>query len=209
MDPYRSDRVVRALTALVTVAYYLVWVAVVLIVVVTPLMQLKGEYGTLDVPVRVDAPAATLVSDWDPQARGFELDHRHGELEVRLDIVPVRLRLLSWFATTAMAGLALLFVHQLRRLFVRVRDGAPFDADNARRLRSMGIVLLVLQVIETAYHFWAAVEVTRALDARSSVDLGASLDLGGGQIFMAFVLIALAEIFRRGSQLEHEQSLVV
>src|SRR5687768_10292759 len=108
MDPYRSDRVVRALTALVTGAYYMVWLAVILVLVVTPVMELNGESGTLDVPVRVDTPEATLVSDWDPQARGFELDHTHGELELPLDVVPFWLRLLSWVANAAMAGLALL-----------------------------------------------------------------------------------------------------
>ena len=209
MEPYRADRVVRVLTGVVTVFYYLAWLALVLVVVMWPVMALVGDYDSVEVRVRVDTPAGTLVSDWDPAAEGFELDEVNGELDVPLGVAPVWLRVVAWLWQMATTVLAVFLVHHLRRVFVRVREGAPFDAQNAWRLRTVGILFLVVNVMYSAYEFFMAVVVTRALDARSSIDLGASPDLNTQEIFLALVLIALAEIFRRGSQLEDEQSLVV
>jgi hypothetical protein len=48
---------------------------------------------------------------------------------------------LLWTHTAAALGLMLLFLHYLRRIFQRVRDGAPFDAANAVRLRWLGMLL--------------------------------------------------------------------
>ena len=210
MEPYRADRVVRMLTGFVTFLYYLSWVSLVIVLLLTPVLALLGrEYEDVEVPVRVDAPEGTLVSDWDPAAQGFALENVSAELAVPMGVAPVWLRVLSWLSQVVMAILAVLIMHHLRRVFVRVRDGAPFDAQNARRLRALGILLLVWNAVQAAYDFFMAVVVTRALDARSSIDLGATPDFHSQQMFVAFVLIALAEIFRRGSQLEDEQSLVV
>jgi len=210
MEPYRADRVVRVLTGFVTLLYYVSCVGLVIVLLLTPALALLGrEAEDVEVPVRVDAPEGTLVSDWDSAAQGFELDEVSGELSVPMGVAPVWLRVLSWLSQVTMAGLAVVFMHHLRRVFVRVREGAPFDAQNARRLRTLGILLLVLNMVQQSYEFFMAVVVTRSLDARSSIDLGATPDLDSEQIFVALVLIALAEIFRRGSQLEDEQSLVV
>ena len=41
-----------------------------------------------------------------------------------------------WTHVAIVLTLMLLSLHHLRRIFQRVRDGAPFDADNALRMRS-------------------------------------------------------------------------
>ena len=93
------------------------------------------------------------------------------------------------------------------RILQRVRDGAPFDASNARRLRWLGLSLLGLSLNGLA---------ERAIAMAVSVDLPAmtsvrplSLPVDGSLLFAALLLVALARIFHRGSDLEHEQSLVV
>src|SRR5688572_28499012 len=107
MEPYRADRVVRVLTGFVSVLYYLAWLTLLAVLLLTPVMALLGrEYETVPVPVRVDTPEGTLVSDWDPTAQGFELDEVNGELDVPMGVAPVWLRLVSWLSLVTLAVLA-------------------------------------------------------------------------------------------------------
>ena len=94
-------------------------------------------------------------------------------------------------------ALVLLFLHHLRALFRRVREGTPFDAANAARMRWLGVSLLALYVFFGGFEFWMSAWVTRALH------------INWFGVFTALVLVGLAEVFRRGTALEEEQSLVV
>jgi hypothetical protein len=51
--------------------------------------------------------------------------------------------------------------------------------------------------------------VRRGLAAGSSLTVPNGFHVDGTVVFVALVLMALAEVFRRGAELEHEQSLVV
>jgi hypothetical protein len=46
------------------------------------------------------------------------------------------------------SALSLLFLHQLRGIFRRVRDGDPFDAGNTLRLRRLGWLLGAFAVVK-------------------------------------------------------------
>jgi hypothetical protein len=101
-----------------------------------------------------------------------------------------------------------LFLHHLRRIFQRVRDGIPFDAENAMRLRRLGIVLLALALLNGVAELVVALAVRGNL-SDGNVIVPATLPIDMSLVFVALVLIALAAIFRRGAELEDEQSLVV
>jgi hypothetical protein len=54
-----------------------------------------------------------------------------------------------------------------------------------------------------------AIVVRRGLPAGSSLTVPTGFHTDLTLVFVALVLMALAEVFRRGAELEHEQSLVV
>jgi hypothetical protein len=120
----------------------------------------------------------------------------------------------AWFLAVAWIGMAvllagvLLFLHHLRRIFQRVRSGAPFDITNANRLRWMGFLLLALHAAMSSFAYWLSVMVTRSFET-GEVEFGAWFILEPIALFIALVLLALAEVFRRGALLEAEQALVV
>ena len=103
----------------------------------------------------------------------------------------------------------LLFLHNLRRIFERVRDGAAFDAQNVARLRTLGMLLLAIAGLRAIAELATSIAVRRGLAEGSSLTVPTGFHLDLTLVPVALVLMALAEVFRRGAELEHEQSLVV
>jgi hypothetical protein len=216
MQAYRSDRVVRVLTIFVSVVYFMMWTGAALALVGIPVARISAGTDTdLTVAlgeVEVELPQAMLDSAAAVRTRWglaqLDLQDLRADLEVPIGRLPWGVVALIWIQIAAGCSLMLFVLHHLRRIFQRVRDGVPFDANNALRLRWLGVSLLALAV------FSAIANLLRSLALRDwvensglAVPVGFTIDTP--TVFAALVLIALAEIFRRGAELEHEQSLVV
>ena len=211
MNAYRADLVVRVLTVTVSIMYFLAWGLTVVLLIAVPAVVLFGDADalrnfTLGVPATVvELEHVKLASSWGGTVG---LKEARVDVIVPLSIVPAWFRAVTYAAAAGMCALTLLFLSHLRQLFQRVRQGVPFDAQNATRLRRLGELLLAGDLLFTAIGFWQSTTLLRtvhdpAMPLRSSFAPDLSV------IFIALVLIALAEIFRRGAALEDEQSLVV
>ena len=211
MEAYRPDRVVRVLTALVSIAYFGLGILGALVLIAAPLVKLLTDgdpdwiWG-LRVPASVPEAEATVLTTWGP-AR-LEVEDVRGVLRLPLSMLPWWLVAVLWAHAAVVFALILLFLHHLRRIFQRVRAGAPFDAANALRLRWLGLLLLAVAVVNGVAELVTSRAVRAGLSSGSiTVPRGLHVDLSA--VLVALVLVALAEIFRRGAELEDEQSLVV
>lgn len=214
MQAYRPDRVVRILTGVVSFVYFGAWVAAAVVVIVAPLLKLLAPSLVADpsfrlsVPVTLPQLGATVVAQWNAAPPGITLTQATGDIGLPMRLMPTWFIIVLWTAMVVLFGMVLLFLHHLRALFKRVREGMPFDATNATRMRWLGVLLLAFCVFLGAFEFWMSSCVTRAL-ASSSVPIGSVLHIDWFVVFIALVLVGLAEVFRRGAALEEEQSLVV
>lgn len=211
MRAYRPDRVVRVLTAIVSIAYFgLSVLAAVLLIGLPAVKLLAGDSPEWVIGLAV--PAVTLDSDATVLTRWgnarLEVENVRGSLKLPVSIIPWWLFAMLWVYVAAAIALTLTFLHHLRRIFQRVRGGVPFDAANALRLRWLGLLLLAIAVLNGVAESVAALAVRGSLIAEGvKVPLGISVD--GWVLLFALLLLALAEIFRRGAELEEEQSLTV
>ena len=211
MRAYRPDRVVRALTALVSVAYFGMLVLALVVLIGLPTVKLVSgndpdwEIG-LPVTVSLLGSDATVLTHWG-DAR-LEVEDVRGSIRLPLWILPWWLFAILWIYFAAAMALTLTFLHHLRRIFQRVRSGAPFDAANATRLRWLGFVALALALLGGVAESVTSLAVKGSvIGERVDVPLGLAVD--GSLVLFGLVLLALAEIFRRGAELEYEQSLTV
>ena len=211
MHVTRPDGVVRFLTLLVSIAYVGAWAGAVVVLAGAPLVKLLAggdpdwEWG-LPVPVAMaDADAAVLTA-WGT-AR-LEVEDVRGVLRLPIATMPWWLFGVLWTHTAVAFALMVALLHHLRRIFQRVRDGAPFDAQNAIRLRWVGLLLIALSLLNGVAELVTSMVVRQGL-AGGSVAVAGGLRIEAPFLLVALVLLALAEIFRRGAELEHEQSLVV
>jgi hypothetical protein len=99
-------------------------------------------------------------------------------------------------------------VNNLWRMMHAVTKGTPFVRENARRLRDIGLVFMAAEVLCSITMFfvqnWMAANFT--LD---NIRLKTSFYMDWSSIIFGLVTLVFAEIFRRGTTLEEDQSLTV
>lgn len=112
------------------------------------------------------------------------------------------------FVVLSSVAPALVVVVLLRRIAATVVAGEPFDPANVERIRAIGVFVMVFEFVRGA----AMLGVETAMMATSKVP-GFSLRSLGEWNFSVFVLgvviLALAEVFRYGMQLQADADLTV
>jgi hypothetical protein len=211
MQPYRAARAIRILTALVTLAYFGGLVGGTLLLVGTPAIKLFAPESAdwkFGLPVRAELRGADAVVATRWAGAQIELEDVRGALRLPISAMPWSLFVVLWTYIALALALMLLFLHHLRRVLHRARDGAPFDPDNAGRLRLLGLLGLALALLQAAAEFLTSLAVNEGLTG-DEIRVPTSIHVDGPLVLFALVLLTLAEIFRHGAELEHEQSLVV
>lgn len=208
----RPDRVVRTLTAFASLAYFVLWAGGAVVLIALPMAKAFGgpeggfHYG-LELPVTAPTLQTMVQTAWGPAP--LKLDDVRGELKLPIAALPWSFLALLWSYAAVGFALMLLVAHHLRRIFQRVRDGAAFDAENAVRLRTVGTLLLAIAGLNAVAELATSIAVRRGVAADSSLTVPSGFHLDLTLVPAALVLMVLAEVFRRGAALEHEQSLVV
>lgn len=211
MTAQPRDRVIRVLTLLVAIAYYGTLVGGLLVLTATPFLKLFAGQDAdwtweLPVPVTIEEPAARVSTTWGEAQ--LEVDDVRGDLQLPIPMLPWWLLAVVWMYGALQLGFMLLGLHHLRRICQRVRDGAPFDADNAERLRSVGLLAFGLAVFSGVGEFVTSMMLRGSLSS-GTIGVPTGFHINAPVVILALVLAALAEVFRRGAELETEQSLVV
>ena len=212
MRAFRPDRVVRTLTALASVAYFGMWVVGALALIAVPAVKLFAgsaadfHYG-LELPVVARNLETTVQTAWGPGS--LKVDDARGELQLPIAIAPWPFVAALWTYAAAVFALMVLLLQNLRRIFQRVRDGAAFDAKNAIRLRTLSVLLLALAMLNAVAETATSMAVRSGLPVSSGLAVRTGFHIDITLVLVALVLMALAEVFRRGTELEDEQSLVV
>src|SRR5471032_3014758 len=99
-------------------------------------------------------------------------------------------------------GGILIIVGSLRRIFTTLTAGDPFHPDNVRRLRVIGGVLAVLELVRyptIAITSWVAPEAWN----------GKGFSVNPTAWFAILVVFVLAEVFREGARLRREAELTI
>ncbi len=106
------------------------------------------------------------------------------------------------FSVTALAGLAAIFV-MLRKLLEIIRtvgDGDPFVAANAARLRLIGWIMIVIQIISAPISYYGH-QMGEKFSDKSGGD-GLSISING--ILAILLVFVLAGVFERGAAMREE-----
>ncbi|HOJ58202.1 MAG TPA: DUF2975 domain-containing protein [Bacillota bacterium] len=123
-------------------------------------------------------------------------------------IVSQRFLWLTLFSTVVVFAVYLYVLYNLRRVFATLVAGNPFARENVSSIRRIGGAVItgavVRSLVQTAFGLFFAQNV-----AIPGVDFTAKLTLDFVTLFLGFVILVLAEIFRMGSELKEEQDLTV
>jgi len=150
---------------------------------------------------------------WLEQGPRYELQGMGGTwgvipTQVLLSTPVVHTRTGLWI-TAGFLSLAAYGIGLLRSVFRSLRSGSPFVAANARRLHRMGLTVLAIEALRILVTTTLIAPEMKALDSVEGqgwrVDVGPSWTI----VFVACVFLILAEVFRRGTEMQDEQELTV
>ena len=111
-------------------------------------------------------------------------------------------------------ALYLLILVKLKGFFSTLKHGNPFIYENAKRIRLMGIIILIAELLRVLKDFSVVVYLKNIITS-STVNVFTlpfefyweylRLDL----IFIGILVIILSEIFRLGAKIQEEQKLTI
>jgi hypothetical protein len=220
METFQAGRVVRVLTRILSALYFIAWGVTGLLLILVPAVEIFADHDALTglnigVPVTLEPRDVRMASTWNGETGTITLGRTAAKLEVPFSLAPASFRIATYVAFALGLGLTLLFLHHLRELFRSARAGAPFDPRNAARLRWMALLIAAGHALTEVFGGWQAATVLRTIAAPIPLlapfptDEKALFAFNESVILVALMLLALAEIFKRGAVLEDEQSLVV
>jgi hypothetical protein len=162
------------LKIILDVVYVAFWVAAI-----------AGVVGTL----------ALYIFDIDPQLLGKAMRLRFDQGQT-----PAMITMAST-AFTAYVIAVLIIVERLRKIFGTLTAGDPFHPENVRRLRVIGMMLIIL---ELGRYPLAVAKVLLLPDMD-----GISFSPNPTAWFAVLVVFVLAEVFREGARLRQEAELTI
>jgi hypothetical protein len=146
------------------------------------------------------AAVAALVFSVGPDLVVTTRDATGGLTQIRLTSPMLSAGLAAAAVYTAVL---LLIVSRLRRIFATLIAGDPFQPENVRRLRTVGLGLAALEILNVVVRMGAGVVLPAGV-----------VRTGGGwpdltAWFSVLVVFVLAEVFREGARLRREAELTI
>jgi len=113
------------------------------------------------------------------------------------------------FLTIEIILVVLLYVYgQLRALIRSVLDHQPFRAENAARIRRLGVVVVAWGAIAPLLKLFVGAAMVDEVAVRGLV-LKPPIDFQFETVFFGLAILVLSEIFRQAAELQNDQSLTV
>jgi len=207
----QTSRLPRVLMRLTDLTIVLLVLAAVLSVVVVVVSGSNGSDARLKVPV-----------EFTPDRSTYELTSRawgEGVIESAQGSAVFENPGPGLFVGSAAAGIVIFIVPAfvvlllLRRIFGTMAGGTPFVRENILRIRWIGWLMIIFGVLSQVVR-WGLVLFVHGNVAATGLDVSLQIDQSLVQpdmtmVFMGLVVLALAEVFRHGVQLQTDSDLTV
>lgn|SRR5690348_843707 len=168
-------------------------------------VDFRGNNLTLSLPValQLDTSVHGVNSSSQTDAR---IEKVHGNLKF-----PVRKGAffsVSVFLVVLMFAFLLWMVSQLRNVFRSLSAGLPFAADNARRIRWLGMAVIAGELARTLVVYFWSFYLSQHFTA-NGLSFIAVADFNVSAVLSGLVILVISEVFREGARLQDEQSLTI
>jgi hypothetical protein len=166
--------------------------------------QIQLDLGipvTFEMTLRADGPPVQPVAV--EQAR---IEKGSGTLIVPIDQGGVLYATVTTLIVLLTIGLWIL--GQLCAVFRTVRDGKPFTAANVRRIRWVGVGVILGEFVASGSAFFGNSYAASHI-VWDGVQFGGIPIVSPTGIMHGLVILAIAEVFRTGTRLDEDQSLTI
>ena len=201
------------LAALISAGFYTVAVVLVLMIALaslplfTDVSDVSNAEMSIPVSFRVETGALRFAAP-APSIAKADIRDAHGSGTLRFPPPSGMVLTTTALLAALYMAMGLWVLVQLRAVFRTLRDGRPFVAANAMRIRWIGYAVILGEVVQSLVRFGAnayarthfAADALR-FDAWPSIDVFA--------IIHGLIILVIAEVFRAGARLDEDQSLTI
>ena len=168
----------------------------------------KEPAGYVSVPVAWEKAQTQPISSAGQSPILLKTEQQRGQLQVPVFSTPGILMLLIGLVglITTVWTLGLLV-----KIFTSIKSSSPFQAVNARRITMMGLLFLgqtLLEVLLKLVLWWQAKPYFQQLQSNYGNSLSVDLTLDGPWL-LGLIVLALAQIYRKGIDFQLESELTV
>ena len=194
------------INSVLDIAWYVVAISLALLAVLlvcSIFIEPRGDNLTMSLPVAVklDAPihgaGGGTSAHFEKLQGNLRFPAKKGAfLSGSVSVVVLIFGYLLWILT------------QLRYVFRSLSQGLPFVLENARRIRWVGLAVIVGELGRSAIvYFWSYYASLHFTADR--LRFAASLDLNPFTIVSGLAILVIAQVFEEGARLEEDQSLTI
>lgn len=215
MSPNQNTRILRIVRTILNILFGLLVIVSVFLalwVALSPIiLDLTDITITSSVPVAIGEGGEPRmeVAIASPDAKGVRtafVDQAQGTL--RLETTDWYLNFVSNLAKLITAvGLAYL-VYLLRAMVIAIQQGEVFTEENVNRMRRLGYLVLGVSLVKAGLEYTAASEVLRQLNI-TSPPLSLPSPFDPVIILASLLILALAQVWSYGLELERERALTI
>jgi len=201
------------LAALISAGFYTVAVVLVLMLglaslpLFTDVSHVPNAEMSIPVSFRVETGALRLAAP-APSVAKADIRDAHGSGTLRFP-PPSGMVLTTTALLAALTfAIGLWVLAQLRAVFRTLRDGHPFVAANAIRIRWIGYAVILWEIVQSVVRFGGNAYARTHFSAEAlRFDAWPSIDVFA--IIHGLIILVIAEVFRAGARLDEDQSLTI
>jgi len=192
--------IIRVLYAITNVIWYLFLVFVVIITIGVCIKMFTSHQLEWDVPVNIDASHLPLTGMNTDQATVGTLRHAEGLMQFKVHLTPFLAANAILFYTAGLF-LAGAILYHTRRIFRSLKADIPFNAENVKRLRYIGLFVIGIAFIDFINMLYNNILFKAQLQQAGHL-YHIKIVLGCWPIATGLVILVLSEVFRKGYQLK-------
>ncbi|UCD37073.1 MAG: DUF2975 domain-containing protein [Fidelibacterota bacterium] len=205
----RSKVIVSVTGTLLNIFWLLLWIILISVTVIFISAAVNPERSRADLIIPVQFSVMEPGSLRWPGETDLEVSIHRATAELETTgRLPFSVQLLNYSMYLVAIFLNLLILYQLRRVFASLRTGNPFRRENGTRIRWIGAAVVALGLFKAAFGIVSDPLVISRLEV-AGIELRSGISLEGEYIFVGFLILVLAEIFRIGAEMKEEQELTI
>ncbi len=193
--------IIRGLYILTNIVWYLFWVFLVIIVIGICIKMFTTHKLEWDVPVTINAAKHLPVTGMDTaQAQVSSLRDVEGLMKFKVQLTPLLSAIVVVFFSLSMFLFGSV-LYNTRRIFQSLKAEVPFNPENVKRLRYIGLFVIAMAVINFIDAFVKNVLFKVQLQQAESI-YHIKIVLGFWPVITGLIILVLSEVFRKGYQLK-------
>ena len=143
-------------------------------------------------------------------ATGLRNPEMHGKTEIAIDTSNVTAFYLFMGSQAALTFAGLYGVSQLRSLVISLKKGNAFSADNASRLKRIGLLVMVWNLVSPIFQYFAWGSVINDISfSNQGLDLFPAFEFNVMAIFIGALMMILSDLFLEATLISQEQRLTI